>query len=456
MQLTLHNDHREFSWDKPTDTAELGIADFPFACHVLRSVFADHRIIATLGALEVIAAAGAEHRLDAVEQRLSEYVHDIGNSIQDCWMGAKHAIQNLATMENEPKSDCITGIFDGTVLCLASGPSKAQYLDRVRELQNDCVIVIADSMWKGCRAAGIDPHFVCVLERDPLLASLVPPDPTSRARLIVPAVAYPQTVAGWEGRRIWFWQPFSDLYRWISPHIEQVPTGRSAGTMAASVSRLLGAKRIYLIGHDMCRGDDGSSHSAHVDSLASTNHTAAAHRNEPLHRDMIVDGKRTCAFWNLVRGDLESLTMEYPDRFLRLGSAGLELPNVPRCAEIDVVEPQPFSIGTPLAIPSRSPVDIKAHIATDRKSWNKTAQDIAIWSRMGRPESIAMATKHLDPSAWAHKDTADLYRYVMGPLFRAASLRAYIRSKEPNAHGFAFRMILRTVPVILNMMESEL
>lgn len=454
MILTLHDDNRP--WSDNIERADIGILDWQVAKHQLRAVFSDHRVIATLGSLEIVAAPGAEYALPKVHERLGSFIHDLGNSIPDCWMGAKHAVQNLRHIQNEPKNDALNGIWNGTTICIASGPSNAKYLEKIRQIQNQCIIVIADSMWKGCRAAGIDPHFVCVLERDPLLASLVPPDSKSRARLVVPAVAYPPTVDGWGGRRVWWWQQFTDLYRWIAPDIDQHPTGRSAGTMACALSVLLGSRRVYLVGHDLSRGPDGSSHSAHVDTLASTNHGAASQRREPLHEDIVIDGKRTCRFWNFARGDIETLHADNPDIMRILGNDGLDIPGMARESEIELVNPQEYVAGTLKVSPSRAPIDLKAIVKADMDSFARYAPKIQAASETPNLESIARATNMIDPNVWGHVKVADLYKYILGPAYRAASLRGHLRCHMPGSHAAAFRVLLRAIPSTLAMMDRDL
>ncbi len=468
MILTLHPDCRPCNVT-PTG-AEVGIADLPDALHQLRMVYSDSRLLPTLGALEIVAMPGAEHALQAVHNRMASFLADMGNSISDCWLGAKQAIQNLATMEHEPKQDSVKGTYTGTVLCVASGPSTEKWLPRIRELQDQCVIVCADSMWKGLRAAGIDPHFVVVLERDPLLQSLVTPDPNSRAVLVCPAMTYPPTVAGWEGRRVWYWQSYTDLYRWLGPDIPQEMSGRSAGVMAVSFSLLLGSDEVCLIGHDLSRGPDGASHTASVDRLASTTHAQEAGRKTPMHMDIEVEGHRTCPFWELVRRDIATLAVEHPGRLIRAGNDGLDIHGVVRgdpSPSLGLLGPYSLLSCGP-AKPSRPPTDILGMVRHDKARFaTKYAPRISEEIETGTEASIAKALAMLLPKTWGNGGLVDLYLYILGPAYRAASLRAYLRSHPAKtlaeatainveAHQSAARILLRAIPPTLAMMERDL
>lgn len=471
MILYLHPDDRSLGADG------LGVNDLGSAVTSLRRAYCDHRAIASIGCIEVVALPGAEHAKDAIEAALASFLHDMGNSVMDCWVGAKHALQNMANMEHEPKHDAITGVYDGTILCIASGPSVTKWIPAIREVQDRVCIVAADSILSGLVAAGIHPHFVCMLERDPLLAPMIA-TPSGHTQLIVPAVAYPPAVAPWSGRRIWWWQGFPDLYRWLGDKIPQTGTGRSAGTMAAAAAVAIGGSKVYLIGHDLCRSDSGSSHADGAHEICTTAHKGSS-ATVGLHADIDAgNGKKTCEFWQLCRSDLAVLASENPGVMRTLGADGLDIPGIPREHAIDTgpgtgfrgdmrqAEPEcePHEdepVGDPvdssaLVTPSDPPIyGISQKIAADIGRFSVAAKRIHELSRTPTAEAIAEAITLAHPSSWADPRLAGMYTYVFGPIFRAASLRAYLREQSPGAHADGFDIILRTIPQMLRIMMAE-
>ncbi len=70
------------------------------------------------------------------------------------------------------------------------------------------------------------------------------------------------------------------------------------------------------------------------------------------------------------------------------------------------------------------------------------------------------------PKTWGPA-LCDLYLYILGPAYRAASLRAYLRSRPAKtqaeatainveAHAAAARVLLRAIPPTLATMEHHL
>jgi hypothetical protein len=448
MILTLYGDNRQLS--RTPNGADLGVSDLPAALIQLRRAYCDHRAIASIGEIEVIASIGAEHAVIPVEESLASFLHDMGNSSLDCWIGAKHAIQNMAAMQHEPKNDSITGVYNGTVVCVASGPSASKHFAEIREKRSILCVVCADSIYSGLIENGITPDFVCMLERDPLLAPMIIPTipPFSRVPdswLVVPVVAWPEAVKPWSGRRIWYWQDSQGLCEWIAPNIPVSGTGRSAGTMAAAVATRLGNGNVYLIGHDLCRMD-GESHAGPAHGIAKM--SMAASHSQPLHAPMIVDNRESCKFWELCRRDLSVLAEENNGRVRILGRDGLDIPGINRSDAMDL-----GASFTPLYMNvSQSRPPVRNTIPEDAKSWAKTSLLVEAMVSNGDIQG-AIAAVH--PRKWANPNMVGLYSYVLGPIFRAASLRAHMRHKEPDCCVNGFRILIRTIPAMLRRMIAE-
>lgn len=455
MILTLHPDTRDYT-DKD-GRGEIGVADWQKAAYQLRLVFSDHRTISLLPSIRLDAAPGAEHMLDIVDERLAGFADDLGNSIEDAWIGARNAINNMKTGWSEPKHDSLHDVYGGTVLCIASGPSAQHWLPEIRRLQDRCIIVCADSIYHGLVDAGIEPHFVCALERSHIIHRLVNPGKSTKSTLIVPATTDPATVSGWIGRRVWWWQSYEFLYNWLGSEITQDPLGRSAGSMAVAASLHLGAKRVYLIGHDLSRGPAGESHAGAVADITKEGHAGGAARREHFHKDMIIDGQISCQFWNLVRTDLETLNNDYPGRLVCLGNAGLDIMGVPRVDSIAIDGSPAWSMKRTTAI-KRPDETLGKTVARDLQRFRTLIIPKAHrLMRQGTQESLTEALDMCKPSFWGDPTLESLYRYVLEVAYSAATVRAHLLADDSRrAYTSAARIAMAAIQPTLAIMESDL
>jgi hypothetical protein len=74
----------------------------------------------------------------------------------------------------EPRTSDYKGRYAGkSALCIASGPSCAAHYERIREIQHEHVVICADSILGGLLKNGIEPDFVCMVERGDEMHKLI-------------------------------------------------------------------------------------------------------------------------------------------------------------------------------------------------------------------------------------------------------------------------------------------
>lgn len=459
MILRIHADSRPFS--VVPGGAELGIADFGSAMHQIRNVWSDHREIVSLPSWEVVCGPGVDEiKRMMVEDRMANLLFDLGNSAMDAWWGARNAIANSSMMSCEPKHDSLRGIANGkTVICVASGPTTGEHIEEIRTAQwNGAMVVCADSIYSRLVACGIDPDIVCVIERQPIFAEMVPPGICRRTIIVAPPVVDPSTVRGWEGRRVWFWQETPGLYHWLGPNIKTSFSGRSSGTLAVAVAHLLGGSHMYLVGHDLCH-IGGRSHDAGVGDLTRDSQAKAEREAPPcsMHaktHTVCKDGliKPSTRFWMLCKQDIECMlshSVVYTIDQRGADVSGVEF--VPRIHEFTRSVPSGIDAGSLRVDASRYRAHLKEQIVQDAASWHATSQRPA--------ESLKecmMLMRDMQPHAWAHKDTAGLYTYVLGTIYHAASLRMFLRNGEASWPSMGVNVIRRGVGPMLRIIEADL
>ncbi len=458
--LRLYPDARP--WSASPDTIHLGVADMAAALHTLRCLWSDHRDIASLPSLEVIAEDGVtQHQRIAVEDRLAGLIFDLGNSSEDAWWGARNAIRNSVACVNAPKQDALIGYAAGRpVVCVASGPSTTHYLDAIAGAQAcGAVIVCADSIYRSLVARGIAPDVVCVLERQAIFAPLVPPDICPTTLLVCPPVVDPSTVAGWKDRVVWFWQSVAGLYDWIDPDVPTAYSGRSAGTLAMSVSRLMGGTAVHLVGHDLCRVG-AESHAATVGAMTRDGQAKAEAEAPPCgmfaRQDVACrDGevRSSTRFWSLCRQDIEAMIVGATVPVYAVGMAGaLIAGSIPR---------DTLTMGGVTDPPADKPLHrwpgrYRAHLIRDMRSDCLRAMKRVNEAVAATPQEALAIMPTLEPTAWAHADTAKLFAHVLGPIYNAATLRAHLRRDNPQWPLLALRVLQRGLPAMLTRIDCDL
>lgn len=304
---------------------------------LLIRIFGNHDSISRLAgttlldSLPLIPQAEEERAtiLPTLRKTLIERFDCIGNDVYDTFIGAKHSIMHGARLMDEARTSDLIGRYAGkSAICLGSGPSAAQHMEHLARIQHEHVIIVADSFLAGCRRAGIDPDFVCMVERpvdqyqviEPYLAD-------SDTTLVALPVVHPSCIKLFPPGRVVFWWNADMLYPWIDREECQLNSGRGSGTHSVALAAALGCSEIYLVGHDLAYGNEGSSyangvsdHAAKIDSKEYDDKPPDPYKNPNYYkRHFDVPGNNgdtvvTRGIWEIFRSDMEQIIRSYPDR----------------------------------------------------------------------------------------------------------------------------------------------
>ena len=193
-----------------------------------------------------------------------------GNDPHDSLVGIKHTLDNLPKMLNH-------GIFQEflkerrakveNAIIVSTGPSLIKQLPLLKKYANKATIFCADSSYPILAKHGIKPDYVCMLERDEIVAECFNNDFKDFDKdiiFLVASLVHKKTISYLKKNKrkyilIIKGQPFArclglDDYGYIN-------AGMSVSHMAYELAENLGHNNIILIGQDLAYAKDGQTHS---------------------------------------------------------------------------------------------------------------------------------------------------------------------------------------------------
>ncbi|EKF6970864.1 motility associated factor glycosyltransferase family protein, partial [Campylobacter jejuni] len=193
-----------------------------------------------------------------------------GNDPLDALQGIEQFVYNLPQMITHPSYKELLskrkGISD-TAIIVSTGPSLTKQLPLLKKYANKATIFCADSSYPILAKHGIKPDYVCMLERDEIVAECFNNDFKDFDKdiiFLVASLVHKKTISYLEKNQrkyilIIKGQPFArclglDDYGYISG-------GMSVSHMAYELAENLGHKNIILIGQDLAYAKDGQTHS---------------------------------------------------------------------------------------------------------------------------------------------------------------------------------------------------
>ena len=212
----------------------------------------------------------------------------------------QNTFENLEHMATSPDIGELAGKFQDTPFILVgAGPSLDDSIDFLRQVQDRAIIVTSNSPFRKLVNSGIRPHLVVTADPlSPTLAGFQNVD-LQDIPLACPFSAYPEIVRRFSGKII-SWTTFSPIVDMVKDFLGEKP-GTSImekGTVSACVldiSRVLGCKKVLLIGQDMCVRSDGKYYtddSSYSDSGAHYSNKFDGHRLQGNTLDeVIVEGR---------------------------------------------------------------------------------------------------------------------------------------------------------------------
>lgn len=471
--------------------------------HVVRTVddlapvicraFAEHGQIARLAGTRLVDGHAllpeAESLRDQLKPLLGKVIMErydcLGNDVYDTFLGAKHSLMHGRSLVDQRRSSDYKQRYAGkSALCIASGPSVAAHFERIREIQHEHIIICADSMLGGLLAHGIEPDFVCMVERPDSMHRLIDEHaPKCRAMMVALPVVHPTSVTPFGERVMWWWNA-DDLYPWLDEAEPRLSSGRSAGTLTVALAGLLGVKTAWLVGHDLAFRD-GQSHGAGVNPMAletqQTINRELSRTNANYYR-RIVDAPRngggtieTMGVWDIFRSDIEGIIGCYQGQtdFININAdAGVGAAITGAAAGV-----LPASGGTVLAKshPER-PVNetawaafrarglhLREDFATVKQRFGELETELAGWRPLShsRAEVEAMGQR-LDLTKIPSKENRAWFSYVFRAALRNLMLRlhhnTYVRTMaERNWNQVQImQLYVKSIPNLIDRLRPEL
>ncbi|EAI4931300.1 motility associated factor glycosyltransferase family protein, partial [Campylobacter jejuni] len=192
-----------------------------------------------------------------------------GNDPKDALQGIEQFVYNLPQMITHPSYKELLskrkGISD-TAIIVSTGPSLTKQLPLLKKYANKATIFCADSSYPILAKHGIKPDYVCMLERDEIVAECFNNDFGEFDKdiiFLVASLVHKKTISYLEKNQrkyilIIKGQPFArylelDNYGYING-------GMSVSHMAYELAENLGHKNIILIGQDLAYAENGNSH----------------------------------------------------------------------------------------------------------------------------------------------------------------------------------------------------
>ena len=193
-----------------------------------------------------------------------------GNDPLDALQGIEQFVYNLPQMITHPSYKELLskrkGISD-TAIIVSTGPSLTKQLPLLKKYANKATIFCADSSYPILAKHGIKPDYVCMLERDEIVAECFNNDFKDFDKdiiFLVASLVHKKTISYLKKNKrkyilIIKGQPFArclglDDYGYIN-------AGMSVSHMAYELAENLGHNNIILIGQDLAYAKDGQTHS---------------------------------------------------------------------------------------------------------------------------------------------------------------------------------------------------
>jgi hypothetical protein len=269
----------------------------------------------------------AEH-LPRIRNALADRPWALGNDINDTFMGLHHAALNARTILPCPSIGNVSGVFGPTpAIAIGAGPSVGEHLDALRALQTKCILVACDAVYPGLIAAGIVPHFVTPLERLKQQAQFVACAKGTRTIFAGIPACHPSVVEPFDGKCIYM-HAMDRLYNWLAPAEELVcTTGSSTGVLSFLVAASLTRGPVYLVGHDLAKGANGThwqacdfaakAHEHETNNVGSFGANGYETRFVPGNDGTLVE---SCMWWDTFRFEISSQAKLIRDRVFNVNA----------------------------------------------------------------------------------------------------------------------------------------
>lgn len=191
-------------------------------------------------------------------------------NLEDSLVGLRNTVANSKWIHEVPGINGFRNQFEGVPAVLVSaGPSLKKSLPHLKTLQNKAVIIANDVVVSILEKAGIEPHFVCSLERDIGSQKCFEAIKSQSLRSIL--VAYPivpsSVLKAFPGRSVATFRDYS--FHLYMDHVLQkgvLSSSSSVAHMGLRLADFLGCAQLALIGQDLAY--DPATLQSHSEGIA--------------------------------------------------------------------------------------------------------------------------------------------------------------------------------------------
>lgn len=213
----------------------------------------------------------------------------------------ENTLKNLIHVADAPDIGELSGAYEDVPFVLVgAGPSLDESIDFLKKIKDKAIIVASNSPFRKLINAGIEPHLVVTADpMAPTLAGFENLNYEHAVPMACPFSAYPEIVSRFSGR-ILTWSTFNPIVDYVKDTLGKKEGTKilEKGTVSGCVldiSKLLGCKRVYFVGQDMCVRDDGRYYSDDTSYSDSGAHYASSNKGQRLpgntQEKVLVEGR---------------------------------------------------------------------------------------------------------------------------------------------------------------------
>ena len=213
----------------------------------------------------------------------------------------ENTLKNLIHVADAPDIGELSGAYEDVPFVLVgAGPSLDESIDFLKKIKDKAIIVASNSPFRKLINAGIEPHLVVTADpMAPTLAGFENLNYEHAVPMACPFSAYPEIVSRFSGR-ILTWSTFNPIVDYVKDILGKKEGTKilEKGTVSGcilDISKLLGCKRVYFVGQDMCVRDDGRYYSDDTSYSDSGAHYASSNKGQRLpgntQEKVLVEGR---------------------------------------------------------------------------------------------------------------------------------------------------------------------
>lgn len=211
-----------------------------------------------------------EEIINLIKYQIKTFSLSVGNDASDSIMGLHNHLQNLPyLMDSKNPAELKDILKDKPAVVVAAGPSLNKNIHLLKSIKDYVVISAVDTIAERLRKEGIEPDFVCSVERTEPTYEYFYKDKefAEKTTLVAPSVVSPNVFKTFKNNTVIPLRTDTNEAVWLkkilnqtSNHIE-VPMGISCAHMAFGIVEHLGCSPIVLLGQDLAYDQEtGETH----------------------------------------------------------------------------------------------------------------------------------------------------------------------------------------------------